>query len=554
MAKLIKVNFRKIETKEFLQGTTLEEISDSFKKYYNYPILIGKINNHLIELTHEVESNCDIDFLDRSSEEGQRVNAHSLQFLLILASKKVLGYETDIQIENSLDNGVYCEITGTTIDKPILKKIEEKMKEIINLDLRYTKVSVARLDAIEFFKRKKRLDKVNMLKYISNSFVNLYRLDDVYDYFFSELAQSTNDLSDFKLTYIKNNGFVLSYPTVSNPEMTLDYIHKPMVHNTFFNYTKWARTIGISNASDLNKIVSLGKYNDVIRLAETHYEGQLAIIAEQIYQNKENIKLVLLAGPSSSGKTTTAKKLGIYLQSKGFKTNYISIDDYFKELDETPKDENGEYDFESIEALDLDLFNKHLVKLLAGEKVLMPEYNFVLGKKEYKKRYLQLEKNDILIIEGLHGLNDKLTSSIKRKNKFKIFICPYTQINIDNHNYVHTSDTRKLRRIVRDNKTRGKGTSETLKMWKKIHEGEKKNIFPFQNDIDWVINSALVYEIGVLKTYVEPLLFSIDEKDEMYTEAIRLINLLRNFLPIPSDDIPRDSVLREFIGKSGFDT
>ena len=553
MAKLIKVNFKGIETKEFLQGTTLEEISDSFKKYFNYPILIGKINNHLTELPHEVEANCDIDFLDRSSEEGARVNAHSIQFLLILATKKVLGYETEVQIENSLDNGVYCEIKGATLDKPILKQIESKMQEIKNLDLKYTKVSVARLDAIEFYKRKKRIDKVNMLKYISNSFVNLYRLDDVYDYFFSELAQSTNDLSDFKLTHIKNNGFVLSYPTASNPEITLDYIHKPMVHNTFYNYTAWARTIGISNASDLNKIVSIGKYNDVIRLSETHYEGQLALIAEQIYQNKENIKLVLLAGPSSSGKTTTAKKLGIYLQSKGFKTNYISIDDYFLEKDQTPKDENGEYDFESIEALDLELFNKHLVKLLSGEKVLMPEYNFVLGKKEYKKRYLQLEQNDILIIEGLHGLNDKLTSSIKRKNKFKVFICPYTQINIDNHNYVHTSDTRKLRRIVRDNKTRGKGTAETLKMWKKIHAGEMKNIFPFQNDIDAIINSALVYEIGVLKTYVEPLLFSVNEKDEMYPEAIRLINLLRNFLPIPSDDIPRDSVLREFIGKSGFD-
>lgn len=553
MAKLIKVNFRGIETKEFLQGTTLEEISDSFKKYYNYPILIGKKNNHLTELTHEIEANCDIDFLDRSSEEGARVNAHSIQFLLILAAKKILGYDTEVQIENSLDNGVYCEIKGAEIDKPTLKKIESKMKEIKDLDLKYTKVSVSRIDAIEFYKRKKRLDKVNMLKYISNSFVNLYRLDDVYDYFFSELAQSTNDLSDFKLTHIKDNGFVLSYPSASNPEMTLDYIHKPMVYNTFYNYTAWARTVGISNASDLNKIVSLGKYNDVIRLAETHYEGQLAIIAEQIYQNKENIKLVLLAGPSSSGKTTTAKKLGIYLQSKGFQTNYISIDDYFLEKDETPKDENGEYDFESIEALDLDLFNKHLVKLLAGEKVLMPEYNFVLGKKEYKKRYLQLEKNDILIIEGLHGLNDRLTSSIKRKNKFKVFICPYTQINVDNHNYVHTSDTRKLRRIVRDNKTRGKGTAETLKMWKKIHAGEMKNIFPFQSDIDAIINSALVYEIGVLKTYVEPLLFSVDEKDEMYPEAIRLINLLRNFLPIPSDDIPRDSVLREFIGKSGFD-
>lgn len=553
MAKLIKVNFRGIETKEFLQGTTLEEISDSFKKYYNYPILIGKVNNHLTELTHVIESNCQIDFIDRSTELGSTVNAYSLQFLMILAVKKVLGYETEVVIENSLDNGAYCEILGAELDKPILKKIESKMKELIQLNLKYTKVSVSRLDAIEFYKRKKRIDKVNMLKYISNSFVNLYRLDDVYDYFFCEMAQSTDDLSDFKLTHIKNNGFVISYPTADNPEMTLDYIHKKMVYETFYNYTNWGKTIGISQAADLNKIVSLGKYNDVIRLSETHYEGQLALISEAIYQNKENIKLVLLAGPSSSGKTTTAKKLGIYLQSKGFKTNYISIDDYFLEKNETPKDENGEYDFESIEALDLELFNKHLVKLLSGEKVLMPEYNFVLGKKEYKKRYLQLEKNDILIIEGLHGLNDRLTSAIKRKNKFKVFICPYTQINIDNHNYVHTSDTRKLRRIVRDNQTRGKSTSETLKMWKKIHDGEMKNIFPYQNDIDWVINSALVYEIGVLKTYVEPLLFSVDEKDETYPEAIRLINLLRNFLPIPSDDIPRDSVLREFIGKSGFD-
>lgn len=554
MAKLIKVNFRGIETKEFLQGATLLEISDSFKKYFNYPILTGKINNHIVELNHQIESNCEIDFLDRSSEIGSTVNAHSIQFLMILAIKKILGYETEVKIENSLDNGVYCEIEGVELDKPILKKIESKMKEIADIDLKYTKVSVSRLDAIEFYKRKKCIDKVKMLKYISNSFVNLYRLDDIYDFFFSEMAPNTKSLSDFKLTYIKNNGFVLSYPSPNNPETTLNYIHKPMVYETFFKYTKWAKTVGISNASDLNQIVSEGNYNDAIRLGETHYEGQLALISEQIYQNRDNIKLVLLAGPSSSGKTTTAKKLGIYLQSKGFKTNYISIDDYFLEKEETPKDENGEYDFESINAIDLNLFNKHLVKLLAGEKVLMPEYNFILGKKEYKKRYLQLEKNDILIIEGLHGLNDRLTASIKRKNKFKIFICPYTQINVDNHNYVHTSDTRKLRRIVRDNKTRGKSSSETLKMWKKIHEGEVKNIFPFQNDIDATINSAMVYEIGVLKTYAEPLLFSVSETDETYIEAIRLINLLRNFLPIPSDDIPRDSVLREFIGKSGFDT
>jgi len=326
------------------------------------------------------------------------------------------------------------------------------------------------------------------------------------------------------------------------------------VYKTFKEYSEWGETVGVSNASDLNKIVSLGKANDIIRLSETHYEGQLANISEQIYNNKENIKIVLLAGPSSSGKTTTAKKLGIYLQSKGFKTHYVSIDDYFLEKEETPKDANGEYDFESINSIDLKLFNKHLTKLLKGEKILMPEYNFILGKKEYKKRYIQLAEKDILIIEGLHGLNELLTQSIDRKNKFKIFICPHTQINVDNHNYVHTTDTRKLRRMVRDNKTRGKSSTDTLKMWKKIRNGEMKYIFPFQQDIDAIINSSMAYEIGVLKTYAEPLLFSVDEKDEMYPEAIRLINLLRNFLPIPSDDIPRDSVLREFIGKSGFDT
>lgn len=553
MARLVKVNFRNIETREFLQGTTLKEISDSFKKYFNYPILIGRVNSHVTELSRVIDSSCNIDFYDRSYEIGCSVNALSLQFLLIVALKKVMGYDVDIKIENSLDNGVYCSLIGSSIDKPLLKKIESKMKEIIELDLKYTKVSVSRLDAIEFFKKKKRFDKVKMLKYISNSFVNLYRLDDVYDYFFSEMAPSTGNLSDFKLSFVSQFGFVLSFPNVGNPDSTLKYVHKPLVYQTFVDYASWANIVGISNAFDLNSIVSLGKYNDAVRLGETHYERQLAHISEQIYMNKENIKLVLLAGPSSSGKTTTAKKLGIYLQSKGFKTHYISIDDYFLEKDETPKDENGEYDFESIHALDLNLFNKHLVKLLKGEKVLIPEYNFIIGKKEYKKRYLQLGENDLLIIEGLHGLNDELTSSISRRNKFKVFICPYTQINIDNHNYVHTSDTRKLRRIVRDSRTRGKSASDTLKMWKKIRDGEVKYIFPFEDCVDAIINSSMIYEIGVLKTYVEPLLFSVDEKDQMYPEAIRLINMLRNFLPIPSDDIPRDSVLREFIGKSGFD-
>jgi len=554
MAKLVKVNFRGLETKEFLQGTTLSEISDSFKKYYNYPILAGKINNHITELNHIIESDSDIDFLDRSSEIGNWINAFSIQFLLLVAVKKTLGDKADLIILNSIDNGAYCIIEGTPIDKQIIKQIENKMNEIKKYDLKYTKVSVSRLDAIQFYQKKKQYDKVDLLKYISNSFVNLYRLDDIYDFFFSEMAPSTSSLSDFKLTFIEDNRFVISYTSEETPSDTLKYRHMRLIYETFNEHTRWAKKIGIPSAACLNTNVSLGKCNDIIRLGELHYEGQLSHVAEQIYENKNNIKIVLLAGPSSSGKTTTAKKLGIYLQSLSFKTHYISIDDYFVEKEQTPKDENGEYDFETLKAIDLDLFNDHLVRLLAGEEVLMPEYNFITGKKEFKKRFLKLEENDILIIEGLHALNDELTSAIKRKNKFKIFICPYTQINIDKHNCIHAGDTRKLRRIIRDSKTRGKSASDTLKMWKKIRDGERKYVFPFQRDIDVIINSAMVYEMGVLKVYAEPLLFSVDEKDDMYPEAIRLINLLRNFLPIPSDDIPRDSVLREFIGKSGFDT
>ena len=425
------------------------------------------------------------------------------------------------------------------------------MFNLVKEDLSFTRVSVARIDAIKYFKKEKQMDKVRVLKYISNSYVTLYRLDDVYDYFFGEMAYSTKDIDDFKLTYINEKGFVLAYPNIYNPECTLDYVHHKLIFDKFLDYTNWGKAIGIETAADLNEVVSRGKYNEIIRLAEAHYESQLAEISEAINEKKDNVKLVLLAGPSSSGKTTTAKKLAVYLQSKGFRTHSISIDDYFYDRKDTPKKENGDYDFESIKAIDMDLFNKQLNKLLEGEKVLLPEYNFVLGKKEYKKHF-QIKEKDIIIIEGLHALNDELTMAIEDKYKYKIYISPLTQLNVDNHNRIHTSDTRRLRRIIRDNKYRGHMAAETLKMWKDIREGEEKYIFPYQDSADIVINTALVYELGILKTYAEPLLFSVPEDDEVYPEALRLINFLRNFLPIPSDEVPRDSILREFIGGSGF--
>lgn len=552
MEKYIKVNFRNLETKEFLEGTTFYEISHSFQKYFNYPILVAKVDNHLTELNAKLTKKCDIDFYDRSSNTGNGIYACSVQFLMTVALKKLYP-DAEVIIQNSIDKGVYCELENLEISKTELKTLENKMKEIHKEHLIYTKVSVDRLDAITFFKKKKQYDKVKVLKYISNTYVNLYRLDDVYDYYFSDMAYSTDAIDSFKLTYIKKNGFVLSWPNIYNPECTLDYVHRPLIASTFADYTKWGKTVDISNAADLNEVVSMGKYNDIIRLSETHFESQLSMIAEQIYQRRNNIKFVLLAGPSSSGKTTTAKKLEIYLQSKGLKTHTISVDDYFVNKEDTPVDEFGEYDFESIKAIDLNLFNRHLAKLLDGEKVQIPDYNFVTGKREYNKKYLKLEKDDIVVIEGLHAINDELTMAVDRINKFKIFIGPFTQLNIDNHNRIHTSDTRRLRRIVRDNKTRGYNAADTLRMWKKIREGEEKYIFPYQHDVDAVINSALLYELGVLKTYAEPLLFSVEENDEMYPEAIRLINFLRNFLPIPSDEVPKDSILREFIGGSGFE-
>ncbi len=552
MPRTIKVNYKNLETKEFLTGTSLKKISESFSKYYNYPILIGKVDNNMTELNESITRSCSIDFYDRSSGVGNSIYGRTAQFLLIVAIKKILGNDTEVIIENSIDKGFYAKITNENINKTIIKKIEEKMKEISKTDYIINKVSVSRFDAIKFFKKKKQEDKVKVLKYISNSYINLYRIDDIYDYFYGDLAYSTGQIDDFKLTYIKGEGFVLSYPDTYNPECTLDYVHHEKLFNSFDNFAKWCQTIGISNAADLNEIISQGKYNELIRLSETYYNNQLSNIAEKIYNNKNNVRLVLIAGPSSSGKTTTSKKLEVYLQSKGIKTHQISIDDYFYNRDKTPRLPNGELDTESLNAVDVTLFNKHLTKLLEGETVELPEYNFLLGKREYNGKKLKIGKDDMIIIEGLHGLNDDLTLSIERKNKYKIYISALTQLNVDNHNRIHTSDTRKLRRIIRDNKYRSYNSSTTLKMWKTIREGEEKFIFPYQDDADVIVNSALVYEMGILKTYAEPLLFSVEETDENYPEALRLINLLRNILPIPSDDVPKDSVLREFIGGSCF--
>lgn len=552
MNKKIKVMFRDGKIYEYDEGITFKEISDDFRSYFSFDILAAKVDNEIVDLSETLKKKCNIDFVDRSSNIGNSIYSRSASFILILAVRNILGDSASLTIEHSIDRGIYCSITGEIINKDIINKIYNEMKEIVKENYLFTKLSVSRIDAIKYFKKLNKLDKVNVLKYISNTYINLYRINDIYDYFYGKMAYSTSQIDDFKLTYIKDNGFVMSFPDVETPECTLDYVHHEKVFDKFLDYTKWGTLLNIENASDLNRIVSKAEIGDLINLAEAHYDSQLAEIAEEIDNSSKDIKLILIAGPSSSGKTTTSKKLAIYLKSKGYITHPIALDDYFTDIDKRPLDENGKPDFESVRAIDINLFNKHLTQLLEGKRVNLPTFNFVLGKREYNGKTLQLGKKDIIVVEGLHALNDELTISVSKNQKYRVYISPLVQMNIDNHNHIHTSDIRKLRRIVRDSKTRGHGAGDTLRMWPSIQKGERNNIFKFQDDVDTVVNSSLIYEIGVLKTYVEPLLFNVNEEDLEYPEALRLINFLRNFLPIPSDDIPADSVLREFIGGSCF--
>lgn len=552
MEKLIKINYENQLAGEFPRDTEVSEIAAKFQEHYMYDILVARVNNEIVELSDKISKSCDITFYDRSSKLGNDVYDRSVQFILVLAVKRLFGQNTELFIEHSMDKGIYCQLSNAEVNTKIIQKLENEMKKIVSENLIFTKVSVSRIDAINYFQKRNQYDKSNALKYISNTYINLYKLDNIYDYFYGEMAYSTKAINSFALNYIAENGFVLSFPNVPNPEVTLPYTHHKMIFDKFLDYTNWGRIIGVKNAYDLNSIVTTGHCEELIGLAEAYYNSQLALTAHEIYERKENVRLILIAGPSSSGKTTTAKKLEVYLKSRGLHPHRISLDDYFKNRADTPVLADGNLDLESLGAVDVNLFNRHLTKLLEGEKVLLPEFNFIKGEREYKDNWLQLNKDDVIIIEGLHCLNDELTLSVERRNKFKIYLSPLTQLNVDNHNRIHTSDTRKLRRIIRDNKHRGYNASQTLKQWSEIRRGEEKYIFPFQDDADMVINSELIYELAVLKTYVEPLLFSVDETDEMYPEAIRLINLLRVLLPMPSEGIPSDSVLREFIGNSCF--
>ena len=426
------------------------------------------------------------------------------------------------------------------------------MTELVNKNLKIEKVSVNKKDAIKYFDSVNENEKSAIYKQVTDEVVTLYSLLDYYNYFYTNMPSRTGILKYFDLTLTKDGGVMLEYPR--KEDMIIPpYTHIGAVLKVFDEYEKWSKLLEVNYVSEVNKIVIDGKIKEFIELNEIKQNSDLNSIANEIEKNLENIKVVLIAGPSSSGKTTTSKKLSLYLKGKGINSFVLSTDDFFLERKNTPKNEKGEYLFDIPEAIDIELFNQKLNDLLEKKETLLPTYNFLTGEKEYKGKPVKLKEKDLIIIEGIHTLNDVLTSSIDRKNKYKIYISPFTPLGLDRHNHVSTLDLRLIRRLVRDYRTRGYSASETLKNWTVVNQSEERYIFPYQKEADTVLNTALIYELGVLKTYAVPILYSVDYKNEYYMEAQRIINFLRYFLDIPESALPNTALLREFVGGGYFE-
>lgn len=537
--------------KEYVKGIKLKEVAETLKKDYPFGIICGNYNNRIINGEDTLTKSGRLSLYDINTCQGNKIYEKGLIYLFELAAIEVLGKGTSITVKHSIDRGIFCKINKEIKEEDILK-IKKLMKEKVSQKIPFVKIETSKEDAIAYFKSIKREDKARTLFYNSSSYIKLYKLEDMYNYIIGDLPEDTGILKYFDLSLIKDRGVVVRFPSVYDQGKVKKYTH----HNNYFNsleeYSNWGSNLNITNIGELNEFIINNNVGDIIQLSEIMQDYKLLNIAEQIVLNKEDYKIVLLSGPSSSGKTTTSMKLSLYLKSLGLNPTHLSIDDYFHEREETPIGVDGKPDFESLAAVDTKLFDNQVSKLLKGVKVKVPTFNFIEGRKEYK-RVVELKENDILIIEGLHALNEDILTNIPKKKKFKVYISPLTYLGIDNDNRISMTDIRLLRRMIRDNRTRGYNPSKTLNSWRSVRDGEEKYVFPYQDNADVIFNSSLAYELAVLKTFAEPLLFTIKEDDPEYLTAKRLIELLKFVLPIPSETVPQISILREFIGGSYFE-
>ncbi|HBL35435.1 MAG TPA: AAA family ATPase [Firmicutes bacterium] len=540
------------ETKVVPKGTTVQEVLGAWPGQAHPQIMAAKVGKNLRELSFRLTEDASVTPVDLSTVDGVRIYSRSLTMVMIRAAKEVYP-QCQVKIMYSLSKGLYGELyIGRHVMEKDLRLVEQRMGEIIKADEKIEKRKLPLEEAVRIFQEEGLNDKVQLLAYKQSKEMSVYRCGDYYDYYFGYMLPSTGFLQDFELLF-HLPGFLLRFPSQSSPEKVPPYVEQRKLSQAFYEHEKWGQILEVSDIASLNRMVTAGKGGELIRLAEAFQEKQIAQIADEITRDRERVRLVMIAGPSSSGKTTFTQRLAIQLRVNGVRPVSLSLDDYFVSRDFTPRDEKGEPDFEALEAIDLALFNEQLADLIMGESVEIPRFNFMAGKREYRGEVLQISPEQPILIEGIHGLNEKLTQSVPKDRKFKVYISALTQLNMDHHNRIPTTDNRLIRRIVRDNKFRSHDALTTLRLWPAVRRGEEKNIFPFQEEADVMINSALIYELAILKQYVEPLLKAISPDVPEHAEAKRLLKFTSYFLPLGREEVPSNSILSEFIGGSCFE-
>lgn len=531
-------------------GSTLEDAYRELRLEMPYGPISAKVNNKVEGLHYRFYNDKDVEFLDVTSSSGMRTYTRSLFFVLVKAVKELFPHG-ELRIATPVSRGYYCDLRiNRTLEDTDVDAIRCRMREIVREDIPFHRIQSPTEEAIDMFRKEGMTSKVKLLESSGTIYTNYYELGGTVNYFYGSLLTSTGGLKVFDVMKY-DDGLLLRIPSRKNPECLEDLVYQPKMLEIFREHHRWQDIVGLSTVGDFNQACQAGKATMMIHVAEALQEKKIAYIADEI-QGHKNLKLILIAGPSSSGKTTFSKRLSIQLLANGMQPYPISLDDYFVNREDTPKDESGEYDFESLYALDLPFFNAQLQALLNGEEVELPRFDFVEGKRVMSGKKLRLDEHMVLILEGIHALNPELTARIEKQYKYGIYVSAMTTILLDDHNYIPTTDNRLLRRIIRDYKYRSYSASDTIRRWPSVRAGEDKWIFPYQEEADAMFNSALLFELAVIREQALPLLEQVPEKSPEYSEAYRLRKFLRYFTPMPSDDIPHTSLLREFLGGSSF--
>ncbi len=549
---MVKITINGV-TEEVEQGTPYRVLAGKQQQSDDQAIMLAVVNGKVKELVKPITKDAEVEFQTIRDLEGFRTYVRTAILLFAKAVHDVVGegFATKVKIDYLIGTGHYCRCQGNfTLDEDFLARIEARMKEMVVSGSAITKHHYPAEDGVAILKAQGMADREKLLHYRRSASVNLYEIDGYYDYFYGYMLPDMSYIKYFALS-LYQDGILLSLPTKADPTHVQITPNRDKLFEALKQSDEWGECLDIYNVGDLNEQIAQGNLQELILMQEALLESRIGEIAREIHK-KSSVKFVLIAGPSSSGKTTFSHRLSIQLKTLGMKPHPIAIDDYFVNRDQTPRDADGNYDFECIEAIDCKQFNEDMLGLLAGERVQLPRYNFKTGKREYKGEYKQLGADDVLVIEGIHGLNHKMTEQLADESKYRIYISALTTLNIDEHNRIPTTDGRLLRRIVRDARTRAMGAKQTISMWSSVRRGEEMNIFPYQENVDVMFNSALIYEIAVLKQYAEPLLLQIKLGEPEYIEAQRLLKFLEFFLNASREMIPYNSITREFVGGSCF--